>query len=362
VPSRRSLTEQGIEFIKQNKDRPFAVTIAWKEAHSQQRPPHRYDPLFANDSIPLPSSFDEDKSTKPRYFAAMKKLPDSGYDDDKPRDNPEPPPGAKRENLAVKKIKNYYRCIEALDDYVGRLLKTLEEVGQLDNTIIVYTGDNGYFLGEHGRFEKMTPHEESVRIPLLIRYPGEIKPGTVSDAIVRNIDVAPTLYDLTGLKGPGTLDGHSLRAILESSDRTGASVDWPQDVYLEWQGRDGAIKPGTPGYVLAPRAQDKAKTDAQKKAAAAYAINPILTWRALRTRTHKYAVYLDGDLSELYDLRSDPNEAHNLIGDSAQKELIANLHQRLLQLADATHDPLRSLLSAEPSTQARPAPAPAPTP
>lgn len=356
------LTEQGIEFIKQNKDHPFAVTIAWKEAHSQQRPPHRYDPLFENDSIPLPSSFDEDKSTKPRYFVAMKRLPDSGFDDDKPRANPGPPPGATREDLAVKKIKNYYRCIEALDDYVGRLLKTLEEVGQLDNTIIVYAGDNGYFLGEHGRFEKMTPHEESVRIPLLIRYPSAIKPGTVTDAIVRNIDVAPTLYDLTGLKGPGTLDGRSLRTVLESSDRTGASADWPQDVYLEWQGRDGAIKPGTPGYVLAPRdeAKAKARTEAQKKAAAAYAINPIPTWRALRTQTHKYAVYLDGDLSELYDLRSDPNEAHNLIGDPAQKELIATLHQRLLQLADATHDPLRPLLSAEPSTQARPAPAPAP--
>ena len=225
----------------------------------------------------------------------------------------------------------------------------------------MYAGDNGYFLGEHGRFEKMTPHEESVRIPLLIRYPSAIKPGTVSDAIVRNIDVAPTLYDLAGLKGPATLDGRSLRTVLESSDKTGASVDWPQDVYLEWQGRDGAIKPGTPGYVLAPQAEARAKAKAQAKPRPMSKrrlppptpFNPIPTWRALRTQTHKYAVYLDGDLSELYDLRSDPNEAHNLIGDPAQKELIATLHQRLLRLADATHDPLRPLISAEPSTQAR---------
>jgi arylsulfatase A-like enzyme len=70
-------------------------------------------------------------------------VPDSGFDDDKPRTNSAPPAGATREDLAVKKVKNYYRCIEALDDYVGRLLKTLEEVGQLDNTIIVYAGDNG---------------------------------------------------------------------------------------------------------------------------------------------------------------------------------------------------------------------------
>ncbi len=254
----------------------------------------------------------------------------------------------------MKKIKNYYRCIEALDDYVGRLLKTLEEVGQLDNTIIVYAGDNGYFLGEHGRFEKMTPHEESVRVPLLVRYPAAIKPGTVSDAIVRNIDIAPTIYDLASLKGPDNLDGRSLRPLFDSSDKTGASADWPQDVYLEWQGREGAIKPGTPGYVLAPRDQEKAKTDVPKKAAAAGS-NPIPTWRALRTQTHKYAVYLDGDLSELYDLRSDPNEAHNLIGDPAQKDLIAVLHQRLLQLAETTHDPLRSLITPEPFDQARPA-------
>jgi N-acetylglucosamine-6-sulfatase len=137
------LTDQSIEFIKQNKDPPFALTIGYKEAHSQQRPPHRFDPLFENDSISLPSSFDEDKSTKPRYFEATNNVPDSGFDDDKPRTNSAPPAGETREDLAVKKVKNYYRCIEALDDYVGRLLKTLEEVGQLDNTIIVYAGDKG---------------------------------------------------------------------------------------------------------------------------------------------------------------------------------------------------------------------------
>ena len=244
-----------------------------------------------------------------------------------------------------------------LDDYVGRLLKTLEEVGQLDNTIIVYAGDNGYFLGDHGRFEKMTPHEESVRIPLLIRYPAAIKPGTVSDAIVRNIDVAPTLYDLTGLKGPATLDGRSLRE----------SLIPPTERAFPWTGRrrrtsngraaTGRSSPARRGTCSAAvPGQGQNRCSEEGRSSLRHQPDPDLA--GVRTQTHKYAVYFDGDLSELYDLRSDPTEAHNLIGDPAQKELIATLHQRLLQLADATHDPLRPLISAEPTTRGASRPRP----
>ena len=341
------LTDFAVDFIRQNKAQPFAMVVAYKEAHSQQTAPPRFKSLFENEKIPLPASFDEDKTEKPRYFTAMRNIPDSGFDDSQGAVR-QPPEGMTRQELAVKKIKNYYRCVAALDDYVGRIRAALEEADALDHTIFVFAGDNGYFLGEHGRFEKMTPHEESIRVPFLIRYPAVIKPGTVSDALVLNIDLAPTLYDLANLKGPEKLDGKSLRPVLTAGEgSSGPITGWRREVYLSWQGAQGAIPAGTPGTVAAPAKAAAKKAAAKKKAAVAQEAIP--TWRAIRTPTHKYAVYFDGDLSELYDLRVDPKESRNLIADASQKGLIEELHQRLLRVADETRDPLRPLMPARPS-------------
>jgi N-acetylglucosamine-6-sulfatase len=338
------LTDFAVEFIRQNRDRPFAMVVAYKEAHSQQTAPPRFAPMFEQDEISLPPTFNEDKATKPAFFHAITNIPDSGFAQPNPS---APPTGLSREHLAVKKIKNYYRCIAALDDYVGRIRKALEEAGQLDRTILTYAGDNGYFLGEHGRFEKMTPHEESVRIPYLMRYPPVIRAGTVSDELVLNIDLAPTLHDLAGLKGPTRMDGRSLRPIFAGRGRASG---WRQEVYHTWQGIEGAIARDTPGFVLPPGAPVPAAgvgAAGQPRPAAAPA--PVPTWRALRSRAYKYAVYLNGDLSELYDLRADPTETRNLIHDPAQKSHIQELHRRLLKVADEVADPLRGLLPKGPS-------------
>ena len=303
------LTDFAAEFIRQNRERPFAMIVAYKEAHSQQTAPPRYDSLFEDTAINLPETFDEDKATKPGFFVAMRNIPDSGFDE--PNRGNAALDGMTREQRAIKKIKNYYRCITALDDYVGRIRRALEETGQLDRTILVFAGDNGYFLGDHGRFEKMTPHEESVRIPFLIRYPAAIRGGTVSDELVLNIDLAPTLYDLAGLKAPDRLDGRSLRPVLaRRGPAASSSGHWRQEVYLAWQGTQGAVPRDTPGYLSAPPAPPAAASTAKPPPPL---LLTIPTWRALRTRTHKYAVYLNGDLSELYDLGADPKETRNLI-------------------------------------------------
>jgi N-acetylglucosamine-6-sulfatase len=340
------LTDFAVEFIRENRDRPFAMMVAYKEAHSQQTAPPRFDAMFEQDKISLPATFNEDKSTKPAFFHAVTNVPDSGFDQPNPA---APATGLTREQLAVKKIKNYYRCIAALDDYVGRIRRALEEAGQLDRTILAYAGDNGYFLGDHGRFEKMTPHEESVRIPYLMRYPPVIRAGTVSDELVLNVDLAPTLFDLAGLKGPDRMDGRSLRPIFAGRGRASG---WRQEVYHTWQGIEGMIPRDTPGYVMPPGAP--APAVAQTRPAAgqprpAAALAPVPTWRALRSRTYKYAVYVNGDLSELYDLRVDPTETRNLIHDASQKSRIQELHRRLLKLADEVADPLRNLLPKGPS-------------
>jgi arylsulfatase A-like enzyme len=325
------LTDLATEFVRQNRQRRFAMVVAYKEAHSQQTAPPRFDPLFENDNINLPATFTEDKTTKPAFFGPMKNIPDSGFDE--PARANEPPADMTRDQLAIKKIKNYYRCIAALDDYVGRIMKALEESGQLDRTILVFAGDNGYFLGDHGRFEKMTPHEEAVRIPFLMRYPPAIRAGRISDELVLNIDLAPTLYDLARLKGPQKLDGRSLRPILMNG---GGAGEWRKESYLEWQGAEHAIAPNTPGYLTSTAPRPPANPN----------FAPIPTWRALRTPTHKYAVYLNGDLLELYDLRADPKETRNLIHEPSQRSLVETLHRKLLELAQETRDPLRSVLPA----------------
>lgn len=327
------LTDFASDFIHQNRgqnrERPFAMVVAYKEAHSAQIAPPRFDALFEQDEIVLPATFNEDKSKKPAFFEATPNIPDTGPGAQRPGGRRADSADLTREQLALKKIRNYYRCVAALDDYVGRLMKALADAGQLDRTILVFAGDNGYFLGDHGRFEKGTPHEESVRIPFLMRYPPAIRPQTVSDELVLNIDLAPTLYDLAGLKGPAKLDGRSLRPIFAGKSR---AADWRSEAYLEWQGRQG--RPGDAPASEPPQRQ------------AAGAQTPTPTWRALRTRTHKYAVYFNGDLSELYDLRADPKETRNLIQEPSQKNQIEKMHRRLLELAEETNDPLRSMLPA----------------
>jgi arylsulfatase A-like enzyme len=328
------LTDFAAEFIRTNRQAPFAMVVGYKEAHSQQTAPPRFNSMFEDVAVTLPPTWNEDKSTKPAFFGPQPNIPDSGFAEPNPAGN-NPPDQTKRDQLAIKKIRNYYRCIAALDAYVGRIRQALEETGRLDNTILVFGGDNGYFLGDHGRFEKMTPHEESVRIPLLMRFPAAIRPATVSDELVLNIDLAPTLYDLAGLKGPA-LDGRSLRPILEGRGR---ARNWRQETYIEWQGAEGRVEPGTAGYIFSPTPPGVAAAPALL----------IPTWRALRTRDYKYAVYLNGDLSELYDLRADPRETRNLINDPKEQERISVLHRRLRELADETRDPLKDLIPSVPS-------------
>jgi arylsulfatase A-like enzyme len=329
------LTDFAGDFIRANRHGPLAMVVAYKEGHSQQTAPPRFDAMFEDVPIALPSTWNEDKSTKPAFFVRQPNIPDSGFAEPNPRGN-QPPDQTLRDQLAVRKIRNYYRCIAALDDYVGRIRQALEETGRLDNTILVFAGDNGYFLGDHGRFEKMTPHEESVRIPLLMRFPAAIPPATVSDDPVLNIDLAPTLYDLAGLKGPSAIDGRSVRPIFEGKGR---ARSWRQETYLEWQGAQGRIEPGTAGYIFRPEPPRPGPAAAP----------PIPTWRALRTRDYKYAVYLNGDLSELYDLRSDPRETRNLINEPGAQKRASALHRRLLALASETRDPLKALIPLAPS-------------
>src|SRR5439155_13040986 len=116
---------------------------------------------------------------------------------------------------------NHFRCVSCADDCIGQILQTLDDLKLADNTVVIFTSDNGYYFGEHGLGDKRSAYEESMRIPMLIRYPGKIPAGKVIDQMVTNVDVAPTLLDFAGVKIPRDMQGVSWRPLLE-----GKSTDW----------------------------------------------------------------------------------------------------------------------------------------
>src|SRR5207247_3146168 len=130
-----------------------------------------------------------------------------------------PPAGLDRDGLRKwayqHYIKRYLRCVKAVDENVGRLLDFLDQEGLADDTIVIYTSDQGFFLGEHGYYDKRFMYEPSLKTPLIIRYPGRVKPGSVNDDIILNIDYAPTLLEYAGVKVPADVQGKSYKSILE---------------------------------------------------------------------------------------------------------------------------------------------------
>ena len=194
-------------------------------------------------------------------------------------------------------IKDYLRCIASVDDNVGRMLNYLDESALADNTIVVYTSDQGFFLGDHGWFDKRLMYEQSLRMPFLVRYPEQIKPGSVCEKIVLNIDFAPTFLNFAGAAVPADMQGRSLRPILEGS----TPEDWRRSMYYHYY--------EYPAWCFARRH---------------YGV-----------RTDRYKLihfYYDIDTWELYDLKKDPDELNNIYGDARYADIVAELKSELRRL------------------------------
>jgi arylsulfatase A-like enzyme len=194
-------------------------------------------------------------------------------------------------------VKDYLRCVASVDDNVGRVLDYLDDSGRAENTIVVYTSDQGFYLGEHGWFDKRFMYEESLRMPLLVRYPGTITPGSVSDDIAVNIDFAPTFLDFADAPIPSDMQGRSLRPILEGT----TPQDWRNSMYYHYY---------------------------------AYPFTHSVK-RHYGVRTKRYKLihfYYDIDAWELYDLEKDPRELNNLYGDPAYASVTRDLTTELDRL------------------------------
>ena len=208
-------------------------------------------------------------------------------------------------------IKDYLRCVAGVDENVGRILKFLDENNLTENTIVVYTGDQGFFLGEHGWFDKRLMYEESLRMPFLIRYPKEIQAGGINDDIILNIDFAPLFLDYAGVKNtPAYMQGKSFRDNLSGK----ASPEWRQSMYYRyWMQGDGAHN-ATAHYGI--------RTDRYK----------LIYYYA---RSLGKIGTKDGTIApewELYDLEKDPKEMHNIYNDPQNQFLINKLKLELLRL------------------------------
>ena len=193
-------------------------------------------------------------------------------------------------------IKDYLRCIQSVDDGVGEVLDYLKNNGLEENTIVVYTSDQGFYLGEHGWFDKRFMYEESLRTPLLIRYPKEIKAGMVCDKMVQNIDFAATFLDYAGIKIPKDIQGESFRKILN-----GKSSKWRDVIYYH--------------YYEYPQPHS------------------VIPHYGVRTERYKLIhFYQVVDEWELYDLEKDPKEMKSVYNDPAYAKVRAQLHKKLVAL------------------------------
>jgi arylsulfatase A-like enzyme len=194
-------------------------------------------------------------------------------------------------------IKDYLRCVASVDDSVGALLDYLDESGQADNTIVVYTSDQGFYLGEHGWFDKRFMYEESLRTPLVVRWPGVIRPGSVEDRIVSNVDFAETFLEAAGASVPDDMQGRSMLPILRGENPS----EWRKSFYYHYyEGVDQVHNVHKHEGVTNGRAK----------------------------LIHFYPV----DEWEMYDLRSDPNELVNIYGRPEYAELQRQLEAELARL------------------------------
>ena len=295
--------ERAVAFLKRPRERPFCLYLAHKCVHPdlEQRPDgsvsdptaakflpaERHRRLYADAKVPRRANAFQPPRGKPALERRIEGLP----------------PLSRETATDDETIRNRLRLLLAAEEGVGQIRAALSETGQLDKTLIVFTSDHGYFYGEHClSVERRLAYEEAIRIPLLIRYPPLIKPGTRPASFALSIDLAPTLLQLAGVPLPKGLHGRSLVPALKGE------AEQPRTRFLIEHTSDNVF----------PRVQK-------------------MGYQAVRTERWKYIHYRDlENADELYDLASDPYELRNVIGEAASREALAALQAELRRLSEQT--------------------------
>ncbi|GGK27430.1 acetylglucosamine-6-sulfatase [Yeosuana aromativorans] len=290
------LTEKAVDWLDhRDPSKPFMLNLWHKGVHEPHSPAPRHEWMYKNDSLPTPpyDTHLENFKGKPEWQRI--KAWDSKWKEYVHSDTIAPKPWP----IKGYKFKKLLECLGAVDESVGRVLAELDRLGELDNTVIIFSSDNGYFMGEHGYWDKRIAYENSMRIPMIIRYPKKIKPGTSTDKLALNIDLAPTILDLAGIKAPDYMQGASMVPLFDTQKD---DKDWRKAFMFEYYVDD------------------------------AY---PYAGPNMLAIRTEKYKLvddFLSDDIDELYDLENDPGEMHNLINDPEYDSIEKDLREKLEDL------------------------------
>lgn len=289
------VTDAATEWMKRKREKPWMMILGHKAPHGGPIVPEpKYEKAFDAEKITKPANADAYKfaSGKPKWleesYPTWHGLGGPLY-------------GQKEYD---KFVRAYLGTIASIDDSVGRIYETLKDSKQLDNTLILFTTDNGFAIGEHGRVDKRTAYEESLRLPMLVRYPPLAKAGAVVNEMVLTLDLAPSILEICGAKALPNADGKSWKPLLD-----GNAKDWRTAFFYQYNYE--AQFPYTPNV------------------------------RAVRTTDWKYIHYPHGDgkadrhVVELYDLKADPLETKNLADDPAHTAKAKELAERLQKLMKA---------------------------
>jgi len=297
------LTDHALEWLKgQATGRsasPFFLYLSHKAVHAEFVPAPRHRGRYAGEPVPQPATM---ANTEANYRGRPRWVKEQRYSWH----------GVDYMYHGAMQFDGFYRAycetLLALDESVGRVLDYLDASGLSESTLVIYMGDNGFLLGEHGLIDKRNAYEESMRVPMLAYAPGFIRPASTITQVVRNIDVAPTLLDLAGVPRPDNMDGRSVLPALRAEP-----VSWEGELLYEYYWE--------------------------------YAFPHTPTTLAIRGDRYKF-IYYPGvwDEQELYDLETDPQERHNLIGVPEHRKRITQMRSRLwdlLESAGAMSVPLR---------------------
>ena len=318
------ITDIALDFLenKRDKEKPFVLMYQHKAPHRNWAPGPGYLNMYDDVTIPEPATlFDKwenrTSAAKTQTMTIERHLSINDLKLNTPR-------GLTKEQLAVwntaygpkneafrkaklegkalvrwkyqRYIKDYLRCIAAVDDSIGRVLGYLDKEGLADNTIVIYSSDQGFYLGDHGWFDKRWMYEESLRMPLIVRWPGVIKPGTANHHLVQNLDYAETFLDIAGINIPDDMQGRSLLPLFKGE----SPADWRDSIYYHYLEFPGA--------------------------------HSVRRHYGVRTRTHKLIRYYNIDEWELFDLSKDPDELVSVHGKKEYAAVQKDLEQELSRL------------------------------
>jgi N-acetylglucosamine-6-sulfatase len=297
VPQKGYITDELTDYALQwlrglPKDQPYFMYVSHKAVHSEFIPAERHKGRYKNEKFVYPPTMaatGEMAQHRPMWVQNQR---NSWHGVEFPYHS----------DLDIEQYyKQYAETLLAVDEGVGAILKELQNRGELDSTLVIYMGDNGFAFGEHGLIDKRTAYEESMRVPLLARCPELFKGGQTVKEVVANLDIMPTVLDVTGTAGPKGLDGKSWLPIAQ-----GKKTEWRKELLYEYYWERNF--PQTP------------------------------TMHALRGERYKFIRYQGvWDVDELYDLQEDPLESRNLIFSEQHKATIAEMRTKLFDILEQTN-------------------------